>query len=161
MGLLVYDMLVNVNGIYYVHVCEQARWARSAGNSAIENICIIIIIINWRSVMRTGCYFVWPVPPPHKKKKKKERKKENKSNRERETDTDRQRDRQTDREGERECVCVCVCVVDREVNRVLANTALVVVFKQPCIWPVTCNCPTGFREPLSPPYGCQAGLKNV
>ena len=46
MRLLVYDMLVNVNGIYYVHVCEQARWARSAGNSAIENLCIIIIIIN-------------------------------------------------------------------------------------------------------------------
>ena len=23
--LLVYDMSVNVNGIYYVHVCEQAR----------------------------------------------------------------------------------------------------------------------------------------
>ena len=43
MRLLVYDMLVNVNGIYYVHVCEQARWARSAVNSAIENLCIIII----------------------------------------------------------------------------------------------------------------------
>ena len=35
-------MLVNVNGIYSVHVCEQARWARSAGNSAVENVCIII-----------------------------------------------------------------------------------------------------------------------
>ena len=35
-------MLVNVNGIYYVHVCEQARLARSVGNSAIENLCIII-----------------------------------------------------------------------------------------------------------------------
>ena len=23
--LLVYDMLVNVNGMYYAHVCEQAR----------------------------------------------------------------------------------------------------------------------------------------
>ena len=23
--LVVYDMLVNVNGIYYAHVCEQAR----------------------------------------------------------------------------------------------------------------------------------------
>ena len=42
--VIVYSMLVNVNGIYYVHVCEQARWARSAGNSAIENLCIIIII---------------------------------------------------------------------------------------------------------------------
>ena len=37
-------MLVNVNGIYYAHVCEQARCARSAGNNAIENLCIIIII---------------------------------------------------------------------------------------------------------------------
>ena len=45
MRLFVYDMLVNVNVIYYVHVCKQARWARSAGNSAIENLCIIIIII--------------------------------------------------------------------------------------------------------------------
>ena len=40
----IYDMLVNVNVIYYVHVCEQAHWACSAGNSAIENLCIIIII---------------------------------------------------------------------------------------------------------------------
>ena len=45
MWLLVYGMLVNVNGIYYVHVCEQARWARSAGNSAIEILRIFIIII--------------------------------------------------------------------------------------------------------------------
>ena len=37
-------MLVNV--IYCVHVCEQARWARSAGNSAIENVCVIILLIN-------------------------------------------------------------------------------------------------------------------
>ena len=44
MRLLVYDMLVNVNGICYVHICEQARWARSVGNSAIENVCIIIIL---------------------------------------------------------------------------------------------------------------------
>ena len=42
---IVYDMSVNVNVIYYVHVCEQAHWACSAGNSAIENLCIIIIII--------------------------------------------------------------------------------------------------------------------
>ena len=39
MRLFVYHMLVNVNVIYYV----QARWACSAGNSAIENLCIIII----------------------------------------------------------------------------------------------------------------------
>ena len=53
MRLLVYDMLVNVNGIYYVHVCEQARWARSAGNSAIENLCIIIIIIITNSLYQS------------------------------------------------------------------------------------------------------------
>ena len=45
MRLLVYDMLVNVNVMYYVHVCEQARRARSVGNSAIVNVCIIIIFI--------------------------------------------------------------------------------------------------------------------
>ena len=44
MRLFVYDMLVNVNVIYYVHVCKQARWASSTRNSAIENLCIIIII---------------------------------------------------------------------------------------------------------------------
>ena len=44
MRLFVYDMLVNINVIYYEHVCETVRWARSAGNSAIENLCIIIII---------------------------------------------------------------------------------------------------------------------
>ena len=38
-------MFVNVNVIYYVHVCEQARWARSAGNSATENECLLLIII--------------------------------------------------------------------------------------------------------------------
>ena len=43
MWLLVYDKLVNLNGKYYVHVFEQARWARSAENSVIENARIIII----------------------------------------------------------------------------------------------------------------------
>ena len=51
MRLLVYDMLVNLNGIYYVHVCEQARWARSAGNSAIENVCIIIVSSHVRTAL--------------------------------------------------------------------------------------------------------------
>ena len=45
MRLFVYDMLVNVNVMYYVHVCERTRWARSAGNGAILLLCIIIIII--------------------------------------------------------------------------------------------------------------------
>ena len=40
--LVLYGMLVNVNSIYYIHVCEQARWPRSAGNRAIENLYIII-----------------------------------------------------------------------------------------------------------------------
>ena len=38
-------MLVNVNVIYYVHVCEQARWARSVGNSAIENLCVFLVFV--------------------------------------------------------------------------------------------------------------------
>ena len=49
MRLFVYDMLVNVNGIYYVHVCEQARSARSAGNSASEKLRIIIVKKNDRN----------------------------------------------------------------------------------------------------------------
>ena len=53
---IVYDMLVNVNDIYYVQVCEQARWARSAGNSAIENVCIIIII-NLNASNQLSCCF--------------------------------------------------------------------------------------------------------
>ena len=40
--LLVY---VNVNGIYYVHACEQVHRAPSVTNSVIENLCIIIILI--------------------------------------------------------------------------------------------------------------------
>ena len=51
-------MLVNVNVIYYVHVCEQARWARSAGNSAIENLCIIIITLNELTVRKTPSYLL-------------------------------------------------------------------------------------------------------
>ena len=50
MRLLVY-MLVNVNGIYYVHVSERVRRARSAGNSATENLRTMIIIL-------------YPPPPP-------------------------------------------------------------------------------------------------
>ena len=38
--LLVYGMLVNLNGIYYVHVCDQARWDRPPGNSGTDNLCI-------------------------------------------------------------------------------------------------------------------------
>ena len=35
-------MLVNVNGIYYVHACEKARWARSAGNSATDFFFVLL-----------------------------------------------------------------------------------------------------------------------
>ena len=68
MRLFVYDMLVNVNVIYYVHVCEQARWARSAGNSAIENLCIIIyyyyLTCKWLwiwsvNTYTSGCCKLW------------------------------------------------------------------------------------------------------
>ena len=41
--MFVYDMLVNVNVIYYVHVCEQAHWALSAGNSAIEIYVLLLL----------------------------------------------------------------------------------------------------------------------
>ena len=62
-------MLVNVNVIYYVHVCEQARWARSAGNSAIENLCIIITKINSgiskeNRLTLCVCVCLRPPPPP-------------------------------------------------------------------------------------------------
>ena len=53
-------MLVNVNVIYYGHVCEQARWARSAGNSATENVCIIIICGKWTECWcREGRWISW------------------------------------------------------------------------------------------------------
>ena len=77
MRLFVYDMLVNVNVIYYVHVCEQARWARSAGNSAIENICIIIIIYANVLILHT----VWTKNSSAVKTREKRRKKEEKSQR--------------------------------------------------------------------------------
>ena len=38
-------IVIDVNGIYYAQVCEQARWALSAGNSAIENVFIIMSIV--------------------------------------------------------------------------------------------------------------------
>ena len=65
MRLFVYDMLVNVNVISYVHVCEQARWARSAGNSAIENVCIIFYTLKAETVkaieqLQTGNWGPWP-----------------------------------------------------------------------------------------------------
>ena len=58
MRLFVYDMLVNVNVIYYVHVCEQALWARSVGNSAVENLCIIITIVKCTGLFLFFCFFM-------------------------------------------------------------------------------------------------------
>ena len=63
MRLFVYDMLVNVNVIYYVHVCEQARWARSAGNSAIENLCIIIMYYLLASALSVELSQIWGAAP--------------------------------------------------------------------------------------------------
>ena len=37
--------------IHYVHVCEQVRWACSAEISAIENLCIIIIIYSGHTAL--------------------------------------------------------------------------------------------------------------
>ena len=37
MWLRVYNLVVNV------HACEQVHWARSAGNSAIENVCMYVL----------------------------------------------------------------------------------------------------------------------
>ena len=42
-------------------VCEQACWARSAGNSAIENVCIIIIIIREYAEFQSWCTCVTSV----------------------------------------------------------------------------------------------------
>ena len=61
-GSLLWYMLVN--GIYYVHVCEQACWARSAGNSTIENLYIILILFLFLSVKLMGhtynsCLYLW------------------------------------------------------------------------------------------------------
>ena len=58
-------MLVNINGIYYAHVCEQTRWARSAGNSAIENLYIIIhrFYISLFSALELTQLCLSPPPP--------------------------------------------------------------------------------------------------
>ena len=51
MRLFVYDTLVNVNVAYIMYMyVNKARWARSAGNSAIENLCLIIIIIYYSEI---------------------------------------------------------------------------------------------------------------
>ena len=58
------------------------------------------------------------------------------------------------------CVCVCVCVLDWEGSRVVASTALVVVWTAVYLIGYT-DCLTGFREPLSPPYRCHTGFNSV
>ena len=57
-------------------------------------------------------------------------------------------------------VCVCVCVLDGEGSRVVAGAALVVVWTAVYLTSYSV-CLTGFQEPLSPPYTCHTGLKNV
>ena len=49
---------------YYAHVCEQARWARSAGNSAIEDACIVIFmsqhpLFSWRHSKERSLCDTW------------------------------------------------------------------------------------------------------
>ena len=65
----------------YVHVCEQARRAHSAGYSAIENACIIVILFLL-------------IPWTH------ERQTDRQTDRDR--DGERQTDKQTPRQRERE-----------------------------------------------------------
>ena len=55
-------MSVNVNGIYYVHVSEQARWACSAGTSAIENVCIIIKLNSPLQEVPRSSFFLLAAP---------------------------------------------------------------------------------------------------
>ena len=69
----------------YVHVCEQARTARSAGSSAIKNACIIIILFLL-------------IPWTHER----ERDRDIDRQTDRQTETDRRRDRQTDSETPRQ-----------------------------------------------------------
>ena len=56
-----HSMSVNVNGIYYVHacVCEQACWVCSVGTSAIENLCVVIIM----SAVYYKCAYIMPTGP--------------------------------------------------------------------------------------------------
>ena len=63
-------MLVNVNGIYYVHVCEQAYCAHSVRNSAIESSCILIIfhlgvtcMVDW--ALNITCMVDWALNITH------------------------------------------------------------------------------------------------
>ena len=45
MRLFVYDMLVNVNGIMYMYVNKCVELSQRV-NSAIENVCIIIVVLS-------------------------------------------------------------------------------------------------------------------
>ena len=59
-------MLVNVNGIYYAHACEQTRWARSAGISAIENLCyyLLLLLLYCAPTARPVFSWMWTSPEP-------------------------------------------------------------------------------------------------
>ena len=69
----------------YVHVCEQARRARSAGYSAIENACIIIILFLL-------------IPWTHERQTDRQTDRQRQRRRETDKQTPRQRQRQTERE---------------------------------------------------------------
>ena len=45
--------------IYYVYVCEQAHWARSAGNSGTENVCIVIITVVLSLIFHDDTFFLF------------------------------------------------------------------------------------------------------
>ena len=73
----------------YVHVCEQARTARSAGYSAIKNACIIIILFLL-------------IPWTHERERDRDIDRQTDRDRQTERQTDRLRDSETERERERE-----------------------------------------------------------
>ena len=43
-------MLINVNGMYYVHVCEQVHWTYSVGSNAIENVLLLAVVVKYLHV---------------------------------------------------------------------------------------------------------------
>ena len=56
---------------------------------------------------------------------------------------------------------MCVRFLAEEGSTVFDSRALVAVFTVAVLVTSHSDCLTGFREPLSPPYTCHTGLKNV
>ena len=58
------------------------------------------------------------------------------------------------------CVCACVCVLGGDRSRLFASRVQVV--EMTAVYLTGCSdCVTGYREPLSTPFRCHTGLKNV